>query len=154
MVIGHSRAVINKNRTKAISNHQATIRTQQEHSRLIKDALYGSINTRLKKDFRACFFLALKANNNSFVFIVFTLVAYSFLVSTSQDRRKYLSCHQKSFLRCKLRKNDFGNMLLLWGNCSCETQRLHLAGSGSQPEPRIWFVLPAHEASHISSGIN
>ena len=86
------------------------------------------------------------------LFSLSSLIVFSF--SSIQERRKYLSCHEKSLFTAQLRKKGFGNLLLLWGNCSCETQCLHLAGSGSQSQRRIWFVLPAHEASHISSGIN
>ena len=39
-----------------------------------------------------------------------------------------------------------------WVSPSPQDTRLHLARSGSQSQRSIWFILPAHGASHIIMG--
>ena len=99
----------------------------------IKDLLYSipRLLVALCFYFCVCQFLLQNVFSklvNIFVFFVFILVdAFGFLVSSRQrHHRKSFYCHGKYL-----------------------AVSFHLARSGSQSQRGIWFIFPAHRASHI-----
>ena len=126
-----------------------TILTEQAWS--IRDLFYGIKNTE-KMIFVLVYFRALKRkpvickSDNAFRFSRFLVP------SRQRNHRKSYYCHRKYFAKENFRAPAWTSAKFYCGNKPGNPERavsLHLSRSGCQSQRGIWFILPAHGASHV-----
>ena len=117
----------------------------------IKDLLYGIKSTE-KMILVLVYFRALKRkpvtckSDNVFRFSCFLVP------SRRKNHRKSFYCHGKYFVTENFREPTWTSAKCHCGNKTGNPEwaaSLHLAHSGSQSQPGIWFILPARGTCHI-----
>ena len=118
----------------------------------IKDLFYGIKSTE-KMIFVLVYFRTLKRKpvickrDNAFRFSRFLVP------SRRRNHRESFYCHEKYFGKENFRKPAWTSAKCHCGNKTNNPEQavsLHLAGSGSQSQRGIWFILPARGAYHIT----